>query len=203
MNSIRFEPVINGQKITQDSTFFTQSGEQITISTLRFYVSKINLENNAGESSINPAEYHLFDLENPETSLIEYDANKSGYLNFNLGIDSLTNVSGILDGDLDPIKGMYWTWNSGYINFKLEGSIKNDTGEKKFEYHIGGYLPPFQTIQKVSLTCDPLMKEQTIYIHIDALLEAIQVQENTSIMIPGKEAVRIAQILSDIISTKK
>lgn len=26
-----------------------------------------------------------------------------------------------MDGDLDPLNGMYWAWNSGYINMKIEG----------------------------------------------------------------------------------
>jgi hypothetical protein len=31
------------------------------------------------------------------------------------------DVSGAIDGDLDPILGMYCTWSSVYTNFKLEG----------------------------------------------------------------------------------
>jgi hypothetical protein len=50
---------------------------------------------------------------------IEFDA-----IQFNLGLDSLTNVSGALGGDLDPTKGMYWTWQNGYVNFKLQGSFR-------------------------------------------------------------------------------
>jgi hypothetical protein len=35
---------------------------------------------------------------------------KYDQIQFQLGIDSLTNVSGAMGGDLDPTKGMYWTW---------------------------------------------------------------------------------------------
>ena len=57
---------------------------------------------------------------------------------FQIGIDSLTNVSGDLDGDLDPALGMYWAWNSGYINMKLEGKSSSCKSVKKeFQFHIG------------------------------------------------------------------
>jgi len=36
-------------------------------------------------------------------------------------VDSLANVSGAMSNDLDATKGMYWSWQSGFINLKIEG----------------------------------------------------------------------------------
>ena len=73
-------------------------------------------------------------------------------IKFNLGIDSLTNVSGVMGGDLDPTKGMYWTWQSGYINFKMEGSSAVcPTRNHEFQFHIGGYQDPFYAMQTLEL----------------------------------------------------
>ena len=56
-----------------------------------------------------------------------------------------------MDGDLDPLKGMYWAWSSGFINFKLEGSCLNCGSEKEFTYHIGGFIAPYQSFQTASI----------------------------------------------------
>ena len=55
------------------------------------------------------------------------------------GVDSLLQRSGVMDGDLDPVHGMYWTWQSGYIQFKLEGLLRDSAGERKLELHLGGF----------------------------------------------------------------
>jgi hypothetical protein len=50
------------------------------------------------------------------------DENKSiSKITFSAGIDSLTSTAGIQKGVIDPINGMYWAWQSGYVNFKIEG----------------------------------------------------------------------------------
>ena len=64
-------------------------------------------------------------------------------LKFQLGIDSLTNVSGAMGGDLDPTKGMYWTWQSGYINMKIEGksnSCKTRKNQFQFQWQLKNEL---------------------------------------------------------------
>jgi len=52
----------------------------------------------------------LIDNENAESKVI-LDSVKINYfetLTFQFGLDSVINTSGIPDGDLDPINGMYW-----------------------------------------------------------------------------------------------
>jgi hypothetical protein len=59
------------------------------------------------------------------------------------GVDSLTHVSGVMRGDLDPLLGMYWAWQSGYICAKLEGTFISELGViKRFTFHFGGYRYP-------------------------------------------------------------
>jgi hypothetical protein len=60
-------------------------------------------------------------------------------LEFNLGVDSLHNHSGDQAGDLDPMYGMIWTWNTGYIFFKHEGYFTSSTSgtEQPLIYHYG------------------------------------------------------------------
>jgi len=45
---------------------------------------------------------------------------------------------------------MFWTWNSGYIMAKLEGtSPVSSQPNNKFEYHIGGFREPVNVVSKV------------------------------------------------------
>jgi hypothetical protein len=71
---------------------------------------------------------------------------------FTIGVDSIRNVSGAQTGALDPAKGMFWTWNSGYIMAKLEGnSIVSNEPNQVFEYHIGGFSGSENVVEKVKL----------------------------------------------------
>jgi hypothetical protein len=47
---------------------------------------------------------------------------------------------------------MFWTWNTGYIFFKLEGRSPLSTApDGLLEYHIGGFREPVNSIRSVSL----------------------------------------------------
>jgi hypothetical protein len=48
------------------------------------------------------------------------------------------NHTGDQAGDLDPINGMIWSWNTGYIFFKHEGVYKDSLQQTKgLLYHYG------------------------------------------------------------------
>lgn len=141
----------------------------------------------------------MFDLDEPSSFSITFKNEDFDYLSFSIGIDSSTNVAGILDGALDPIKGMYWAWNSGYINFKLEGtSSKSTEKSKRFEFHLGGYLAPYQTIQTVHLPIKNNSKDILIGFDILAFMKEIDFNKSSNVMIPGLNAVQISSILPSI-----
>ena len=195
---VRIVPSFEGKPIALNTTYIAQDSSDYTISTLRFYVSHIRISSSDGEKEVK--KIHLVDLE--DASSVELFQSTDGIRSFDflLGTDSLTNVSGILDGPLDPLLGMYWTWSSGYINFKMEGtSSRSPNPDKSFEYHIGGYLPPFSTARWVHL--DLLSSDQDIQIELplDKWLKGIDLNANPSVMIPGKEAAHLADQLVTIV----
>jgi hypothetical protein len=55
------------------------------------------------------------------------------------GIDSAIQVGGVGTGALDPLRGMYWTWQTGYVQWKMEGAIRVDGIESPLELHLGGF----------------------------------------------------------------
>jgi hypothetical protein len=123
---------------------------------------------------------------------------KPSKLSLLLGTDSLSNVSAFFEGPLDPIHGMYWAWNSGFINFKLEGTQKNlATLGQGFEYHIGGYLPHQKTAQYIELEIPPDNENESVKVGIkmDKLLNTWDVKSHPTIMLPGPQAVRFAEQL--------
>lgn len=55
------------------------------------------------------------------------------------GVDSVIQVGGVGKGALDPQRGMYWTWQTGYVQWKMEGAIRVNGEEHPLELHLGGF----------------------------------------------------------------
>lgn len=165
--------------------------DTLQITQLKWYIQHVAFfsEDSLLCSSTNEA--FLMDL--ADTSTLHFSIPGCGdsplsHLNFQLGIDSVTNLSGALGGDLDPMFGMYWTWQSGYIHFKIEG-INRSTGIT-FSYHIGGYAAPFKAYQHIEL---PLDKNGCIF-DIEPILRSAFVENRFSILSPSISAQQLAQI---------
>jgi hypothetical protein len=120
---------------------------------------------------------------------------------FNIGIDSITNYSGVRSGNLDPITGMYWSWQSGYINIKLEGKlIEPEKEPDRFEYHLGGFMSPFNSLQTVTAA---LSQNNSCTVFIDLKKFATETGfETLKIMSPSVQAMRYSRLLSNSVSVK-
>jgi hypothetical protein len=184
------QPLFPGEKyiITTDSSW-------IQIDELKFYVFYspfFSNETTAGSSII-----HLVDL-NDTTSLTlpftEDGMKSSTTFDFAIGLDSATTMSTQFKGALDPALGMYWAWNTGYIHFKLEGKSNLCPSSKmEFQYHIGGYSGKYATQRWLSSEIRIINQEPIIEIDIaDFFREIVNLKDKPMIMIPGKDAVFIA-----------
>jgi hypothetical protein len=193
---IQIIPTFLGQKLVLDSTY-SVAGNALSIETFKCYLSQVCLIKNGQPVWKEANSYHLLDASESRTlawtlmlpDQLEYDA-----LQFNLGIDSLTNVSGAMGGDLDPTNGMYWTWQSGYINFKLEGYSPQCTSRNHaFQFHLGGYLPPFQCVQTIQLS--DITPQNTLPIGMDlgVFLKEIDLVKQHTLMSPGPAAQALSQ----------
>ncbi len=79
-----------------------------------------------------------------------------------LGVDSLHNVSGAQGGDLDPAKNMFWSWTTGYIMLKLEGTAPSSTvSGNVIEYHLGGFKGINKTQRNFNLSFGTAMASVT------------------------------------------
>lgn len=197
---IKFSPTFNNTALEIDKKYKFQ-GKDIEIHVLKFYVSNIEFYQNHQKVGSFAKEHHLIDLEKPESLILNQPNNiRFNKITFNLGIDSTTNVSGAFGEDLDPTNGMYWTWQSGYINFKLEGKSKLcPSRNNQFSFHIGGYQYPFNSLQKISLPV-PNSTEINIEIDVETLLKNINLKQTFEVMSPNQKAMEIAK---NIVSTFK
>ena len=159
---ITIQPVFGDKLIAENTWFVSKNGDSIQFDNIRFYLSNIQFEMDDKSIIVYTVNAHLVDIFEPNTFKIncpKIDVKHIKTMRFNIGIDSLTNVSGALSGDLDPQKGMYWAWQSGYINMKIEGRSPQCKNRKNvFQYHIGGYLSPFYAMRRVEL---PLNAQNT------------------------------------------
>lgn len=213
--SIRFLPVFNGTPLLLAETAYnTESGDSIFIDQFKCYLS--NFELKGERTNFKSHEAFLLDAEDSTSLILQLkDLDEGNYadLVFNIGVDSLANVSGALDGALDPVNGMYWAWNTGYINAKLTGrSPSCRTLHNAFEFHIGGYLPPFKTLKKARLKLDGFtiipneINELVILIELSEWFknpEPIKLSKTNSIVMPDKNAVMMAENYSDMFYLSK
>lgn len=168
----------------------------IDVEAFKCYVGNFTVLEN-GIESWTDSTYYLLDAKDPESLVLNlpfsgmrnYDA-----LTFDLGVDSATSVAGVFGGDLDPTNGMYWTWNSGYVNFKLEGTHPQSAQVKKaITYHLGGYRAPHKTVRRITLPVKP-EQEKIITIDLKRFLDSLDVANQYKVMSSGAEAARLSDL---------
>ena len=120
-STIQFQ-IHNTELLLHKKYALLESNDSIVFSNIKFYISNPLVYKNDSLIKTPTKRYHLVDLNDSE-SLLQTETQNFDKIQFNLGIDKQTNLDGVRGGDLDPLKGMYWTWNTGYINIKLEGII--------------------------------------------------------------------------------
>ncbi len=146
---IEVSHVVADRPLELDGSIQTMaSGDELTITRLRYYLSNFRLRRADGHWIAIPsnpqtdAGYFLVDAVVPESqkfSLGKAPAGEYRGLEFMIGVDAARNHAGAQAGALDPARGMFWTWNTGYVFFKLEGRSKQSTEDgQRVTLHVGG-----------------------------------------------------------------
>lgn len=210
---INFSNTINGNPIQLNSQNYVNSeGEEFNIKTLNYFISNIQLIHADGTILTVKDGYFLIKESDPNSKNIILDSIPAGNyseIRFILGVDSLKSCSPVDErkGALDIASygddNMYWSWNSGYIFFKFEGTSPQASSTPAgniFQFHIGGFgglsAPTTNNIRQISL---PLTKEisaqnnSPAYIHLEADIfkvftgiNRIKLSETSIIMNPLK-----------------
>jgi hypothetical protein len=196
-------PLVLGQPYTN---YFK---EQYTPTGFKFYVHNFQMINTDSGRVFKPAndKYYLVDFSDSTTTEIKISIAPYVYnrISFTIGVDSAQNVSGAQTDALDPAKGMFWTWNTGYIMAKLEGTSPKSPQAGKFEYHIGGFSGADNVIKTVNLLFPYAQNlklkaggESTMFITCDANdwffnPWDIKIADNPVISTPGNLATQVAE----------
>ena len=148
--SVEFDNIASSSDLELNTgTYANSSGENFTVTKLKYYVSNFVLTNVDGTVYTVPQDscYFLIDEADEDTHepVLHIPEGEYKTLQFTLGVDSLRSTMDISQrtGALDPTGAgadMYWDSNSGYIFFNTEGtSPASSMPGSYFIYHIGGY----------------------------------------------------------------
>lgn len=189
---LRFNLLYGENEIVQGKKIFLEKDYWITFTKLKFYVGNpVCFEKGRVINNVQNR-YDLVDFSDSTALVVDFSLpSTTDSLCISIGTDSLTNVSGLYDGVLDPLNGMYWAWNSGYINVKIEGAssfVSND--DHKFEFHIGGYMSPYTTVRQICIT--PYSQNIHLNIDVSKVVKSNLLVDTPLITIPGMNASSFA-----------
>lgn len=134
-----FENYVDSTPLMMDTVqYVNDAGNLYSVSLLKYYVSNFCFSTN-DNFEFNAGNYNLIneEISNSKSFAINVPYGNYSNLKFFLGVDSVKNISGAQAGALDPVNGMFWDWNSGYIYFKHEGAFIDNGSPEPLSYHFG------------------------------------------------------------------
>jgi len=197
VSCVRFRIVFEAEEMLQlEKDYPLDTADSIRFETLRFYVSHLQLMNGNQVVYDEPNSFHLVDMADTNSLCLPLKSAPNlrfTGLRFDLGIDSITQTAGAMAGDLDPSKGMYWTWHSGYIQLKLEGtSSRCHTAKNDFQFHLGGYEAPMNTLQVIHLQASG-QRTLVVVLNLKQFIQDLDFQQQSHLMSPSENAVRLSR----------
>ena len=201
LSNIVFQPMVGKNILEPGKMYSSERNRNFSVTALKFFVSDFRVVLVNG-TEIKSNDCWLIDLDEKASlqrimSISGNPAIRSVY--FKVGVLVEANTAGALSGDLDPSSGMYWSWQSGYINFKIEGtSPVCKTHDNEFSFHLDGYKPNEQTARQIDLHYLYPNTSGKIVLNIDVskLLENIDLSNKSTVNIPGAEAMQMADLIT-------
>jgi len=153
---IEITHVVGEAPLKPGESYRTAAGDEWSAERLRYYLSNFRLRRSDAGWFINPQSerdsrgYFLVDEADAASKLFAVGpvppASYTG-LEFLVGVDATRNGGGAQTGTLDPARGMFWTWNTGYIFFLFEGqSPQSPDQAHALTWHVGGASAAAHTV---------------------------------------------------------
>ncbi|MBS1684909.1 MAG: hypothetical protein JSS76_09150 [Bacteroidetes bacterium] len=189
--TVHFDNRYASTDLALGTAYTTSNGETLTPTTFNYFVSNFVLVKSDGTKYTVPKDqcYHLVREgvdSSADLTIQNVPAGDYTGVQFIIGVDSAKNTAPVSErtGDLDvagAASDMYWTWNSGYIFYKLEGMspqapYDSMMGMAMMYYHVGGYggmsSATINNIRTVSLTSGTAAQvrsghHSTVYLYAD------------------------------------
>jgi len=210
-----FQNMIGDSSLQTGVVYTNAFGEPFSVRAFKYYISNIQLQYaDSHIYKINIAPHLVNEMDSTSKQLsFTAPAGTITSFQFLLGVDSIINTTGVQTGDLDPAKGMYWVWNTGYIMAKLEGTsaVAKSPG-RQFSYDVGGYKNGENAARKITLSMPSASRQEvavihTIIIKADVLkwftgAHDIRISEHPMCHEPGTLAMDIADNYQQMFSVK-
>ncbi len=180
---INFKNQAGGVDIVQGQLSYTNaSGNKYSVDLLKYYISNVILVKDDGtEFKLN--NYDLINAFDAKYSnVLASDVPNGHYysMKFLLGIDSTHNHTEAQGGDLDPSNNMSWSWNTGYIFFKHEGTYKNAADSNKvLQFHLGTDIALSKIQIPISLIVAGNNKTMNIIFDLNKMYDSPVINFNT------------------------
>lgn len=136
---------VDDQEVALDfgKVYVTETGDSVSFDFMRYWISNIEFIMEDGSVWKEKDSYRLIektDKMNRMTFSVEAPSGRYKSVRFSIGVDADHNSS--LDSmvaELNPSVGMSWTWSTGYIFLKTEGTFYNSDSMayQPYKYHLG------------------------------------------------------------------
>lgn len=218
--NIEFEAMVGDSALefgTANTTYTNQAGNTFNVTMYKYYISNIKITKMDNSVWTESNSYHLIDHSNAATTLFNIPNVPFGNykaIEFMIGVDSARNNSGAQTGALDVSNGMFWSWSSGYIMAKMEGtSPQSGAAGQNLKFHIGGFGGANKTMKIVSPSFGAetanVSSSITPTIHLKSdLLEWFKTPTNTdfstthTVHMPGTAANTVASNYADMFTVE-
>jgi hypothetical protein len=208
--TICFRNTVGSQPLEFSTAVYTNRfGEPFTVEQFKYYVSAIRIADQQGNQELLQPEARLIDQADTTTLTLHGSCSLThpSSIRFTIGVDSMTNTQGVMTGDLDPMHGMFWTWNSGYIYARLEGqSDSAKAPAHRFTWDIGGYKANANAARQILLNI-PAGQQRRQPLTIQADIEKwfdgnkpIKLSQSPTCHEPGALAMQLADNYSTMFS---
>ena len=212
---VEFSNLVNAQPLAYNVGYKILGGDSFTVTKLAYYISNIVLTKADNSTYAVPNSYYIIDESNANSKTLNLSnvptANYKS-ISFMLGVDSTISSggSGAAVGALAQSGNMYWSWNSGYIMLKFEGSSPVSTASNKLlVYHVGGYGGVNKTQRNFTFnfSTTPANVNGTIIPKIKVAAEVVELFKNpntinfatlSTIHMPGTNAKLMADNYTDM-----
>lgn len=153
--NLKFENVVGNQPLVLNTQSYTNAnGDSYKITKYAYYLTSLAFVKADGTSYTRDDLMFLVSPNDPNSLNVNLKNIPEGtYTKITgiLGVDSIYNVSGAQDGALDPLHGMFWDWNTGYIMAKCEGFSPQSTAPANMlSIHLGGFKGSMSVIKRVT-----------------------------------------------------
>jgi hypothetical protein len=190
----RVENTVGTQPLVLNATVATtKMGETFTVSLFEYYLSNIRLTKSDGTVYAAPDTYFLVNQDKPGNlsfAVAGVPAGEYTGVSFIVGVDA--QKTGFTDplaltGALNPANNMYWTWNSGHVFLKMQGTRTTSGVNKPLTCHIGGYAAPTSAI----VTATPSFNGTKLVVRADRTPEVVLRADATKLF-DGPNPVNLA-----------